>query len=58
MILCFFNKYNIYTNDDDSIQFFIIYMPSQQLQGQVQTQHSVDKQIQLKCLTWEKKQII
>jgi hypothetical protein len=24
------------------IQFFIIYMPSQQLQGQLQTQHSVD----------------
>jgi hypothetical protein len=25
-----------------SIQFFIIYVPSQQLQGQLQTQHSVD----------------
>jgi hypothetical protein len=24
------------------IQFFIIYVPSQQLQGQYQTQHSVD----------------
>jgi hypothetical protein len=24
------------------IQFFIIYVPSQQLQGQLQTQHSVD----------------
>jgi hypothetical protein len=24
------------------IQFFIIYEPSQQLQGQLQTQHSVD----------------
>jgi hypothetical protein len=29
-------------NDNDSIQFFIIYVPSQQLQGQLQTQHSVD----------------
>jgi hypothetical protein len=26
----------------NSIQFFIIYAPSQQLQGQLQTQHSVD----------------
>jgi hypothetical protein len=25
------------------IQFFIIYVPSQQLQGQLHTQHSVDK---------------
>jgi hypothetical protein len=25
-----------------SIQFFIIYVPSKQLQGQLQTQHSVD----------------
>jgi hypothetical protein len=24
------------------IQFFIIYVPSQQIQGQLQTQHSVD----------------
>jgi hypothetical protein len=24
------------------IQYFIIYVPSQQLQGQLQTQHSVD----------------
>jgi hypothetical protein len=24
------------------LQFFIIYVPSQQLQGQLQTQHSVD----------------
>jgi hypothetical protein len=28
-----------------SIQFFIIYVPSQQLQGQLQTQHSVDTSI-------------
>jgi hypothetical protein len=26
----------------NSIQFFIIYVPTQQLQGQLQTQHSVD----------------
>jgi hypothetical protein len=26
----------------NSIQIFIIYVPSQQLQGQLQTQHSVD----------------
>jgi hypothetical protein len=29
-------------NKDNSIQFFIIYVASQQLQGQLQTQHSVD----------------
>jgi hypothetical protein len=28
-------------NNNNSIQFFIIYVPSQQLQGQLQTQHSV-----------------
>jgi hypothetical protein len=27
----------------NSIQFFITYVPSQQVQGQLQTQHSVDK---------------
>jgi hypothetical protein len=27
---------------DDSIKFFIIYVPNQQLQGQLQTQHIVD----------------
>jgi hypothetical protein len=32
---------------NNSIHFFIIYVPSQQLQGQLQTQHSVYKQIQL-----------
>jgi hypothetical protein len=42
----------------NSIQFFIMYVPSQQLQGQLQTQHSVYKQIQLQCLTWDKKHII
>jgi hypothetical protein len=29
-------------NNNNSIQFFIIYAPSQQPQGQLQTQHSVD----------------
>jgi hypothetical protein len=28
--------------NNNSIQFFIIYVPSQQLQGQLQTQQSVD----------------
>jgi hypothetical protein len=28
---------------DNSIQFFIIYVPNQQPQGQLQTQHGVDK---------------
>jgi hypothetical protein len=31
----------IYSNNN-SIQFFIIYVPSQQLQDQLQTEHSVD----------------
>jgi hypothetical protein len=29
-------------SNGNSVQFFIIYVPSQQLQGQLQTQHSVD----------------
>jgi hypothetical protein len=29
-------------NNSNSIQFFIIYVPSQQPQGQLQAQHSVD----------------
>jgi hypothetical protein len=29
-------------NNNNSVQFFIIYVPSQQPQGQSQTQHSVD----------------
>jgi hypothetical protein len=33
--------YKILYNNNNSIQFFIIYVPSQQLQGQLQTQHSV-----------------
>jgi hypothetical protein len=32
-------------NNDNSIQFFIIYVPSQQLQGQLQTQYSVGTRI-------------
>jgi hypothetical protein len=35
------NMLQVYNNN--SIQFFIIYVPSQQPQGQLQTQHSVDK---------------
>jgi hypothetical protein len=30
-------------NNNNSIQFFIIYVPCQQPQDQLQTQHSVDK---------------
>jgi hypothetical protein len=29
-------------DNNDSVQFYIIYVPSQQLQGQLQKQHSVD----------------
>jgi hypothetical protein len=31
-----------FNNRNNLIKFFIIYVPSQQLQGQLQTQHSVD----------------
>jgi hypothetical protein len=31
-----------FRNTNNSIQFFIIYVPSQQPQGQLQTEHSVD----------------
>jgi hypothetical protein len=34
--------YIILVASNNSIQLFIIYVPSQQLQGQLQTQHSVD----------------
>jgi uncharacterized protein YlbG (UPF0298 family) len=34
-------------NNNNSVQFFIIYVPSQQLQGQLQTQLSVDTSITL-----------
>jgi hypothetical protein len=30
-------------HNNNSIQFIIIFVPSQQLQGELQTQHSVDK---------------
>jgi hypothetical protein len=36
-------RVNSYKANNNSIQFFIIYVPSQQLQGQLETQHSVDK---------------
>jgi hypothetical protein len=29
-------------NNNNSVQFFIIYVPSQQPQGQLQTEHSTD----------------
>jgi hypothetical protein len=44
----------LFNNDEssniqfNSIQFFIIYVPSQQLQGQLQTQHSVDISIYIR----------
>jgi hypothetical protein len=34
--------YHIKNIKNNSVQFFIIYVPSQQPQGQLQTQHSVD----------------
>jgi hypothetical protein len=42
-----YSLFKILESDDDdantnSVKFFIIYVPSQQLQGQLQTQHSVD----------------
>jgi hypothetical protein len=36
------NNDNNNNNNNTSIQFCIIYVPSQHLQGQLQTQHSVD----------------
>jgi hypothetical protein len=36
-----FSHHNITSYINNSIQFFVIYMPSQQLQGQLQTQYSV-----------------
>jgi hypothetical protein len=35
-------NYEVSTSNNKSVQLFIIYVPSQQLQGQLQTQHSVD----------------
>jgi hypothetical protein len=37
------NKGSNNSNNNTLIQFFIIYLPSQQPQGQLQAQHSVDK---------------
>jgi hypothetical protein len=36
------NNNNNNNNNNNSVKLFIIYVPSQQLQGQLQTQHSVD----------------
>jgi hypothetical protein len=36
------NNKNNNNNSVLSVQFFIIFVPSQQLQGQLQTQHSAD----------------
>jgi hypothetical protein len=36
---------HLHNNNNNKIQFFIIYVPSQQLQGQLQTQQSVDKKL-------------
>jgi hypothetical protein len=33
---------SLHSKNNNSVQFFIIYVPSQQPQGQLQTQHSVD----------------
>jgi hypothetical protein len=35
-------QFNSNSNNNNSIQFFIIYVLSQQLQGQLQTQHRAD----------------
>jgi hypothetical protein len=39
--LCILKANKLYKCADDSIQFFVICMESQQLQGQLQKQHSV-----------------
>jgi hypothetical protein len=36
------SRHNFFSYVASTIQFFIIYVPSQQPQGQLQTQHSVD----------------
>jgi hypothetical protein len=41
-VLNIFLKIQNYNYNNNSIQFFIIYVPSQQLQGQLQTEHRVD----------------
>jgi NADPH-dependent 7-cyano-7-deazaguanine reductase QueF len=40
----------VLTQHPNSIQLFIIYVPSQKLQGQLQTQHSVNNSIQFNSL--------
>jgi hypothetical protein len=37
------NNNNNNNNNNNLVKFFIIYVPSQHLQGQLQTQYSVDK---------------
>jgi hypothetical protein len=37
-----YTERSIIINQFNSVQFFIIYVPSKQLQGQLQTQNSVD----------------
>jgi hypothetical protein len=39
---CYRDSFTFYNNNNNSVQFFIIYVPSQQPQGQLQTQDSVD----------------
>jgi hypothetical protein len=36
------NKEQCINNNNNPVQFFVVYMPSQQLQGQLQKQHNVD----------------
>jgi hypothetical protein len=40
--LLFVTEPRTHDSNNSSIEFFIIYLPSQQLQGPLQTQHSVD----------------
>jgi hypothetical protein len=47
--LLFVNNNNN-NNNKNSIQFFIIYVPSQQLQDQLQTQHSANTIIQFNSI--------
>jgi hypothetical protein len=42
------NQNGVITDDDNSVQFLIIYVPRQQLQGQLQTQQSADTGNELK----------
>jgi hypothetical protein len=42
MLEQFYGSDNYRDGNNNSIQFFIICVPSQQLQGQLRTQHSVD----------------